>query len=391
MAHIVCLSDIHFGEPYSLLWRPDLPIYAGKMVGYLSGGRIDKLILAGDIWELAAPEEPDAAFPVAKAFFHALTGDQGHGVDLPEVVWVPGNHDHELWSHYCRQTNKSLDALNGWTLWDGGDASDDTAQHLLSNMFGNDVLDRINKITVFNPFYIERLNKASVVFHHGHYFDNMILGKTGLDDFKARFTSLVAGAWVAPNAPLSAVDAADLEARCAPFIDAVWGRMTDRQTLKTQAWEFLTRFRQWPSCTTKGATETPQFARLGDLEQQFEVPGEADNIRWFLRSFVFKNNPPPDPVSLVYGHVHRGGMFDLDVDARKVRCFNTGGWITSHKGTVPHTHVVMIDEDGNFDQRAIRFPDEVIAESLLHGGGVRALDVPDVATGAEQRDNTDLF
>src|SRR5438105_3250607 len=168
MAHIVCLSDIHFGEPYSLLWRPDLPLYAGKMVGYLTGGSIDKLILVGDVWELAAPEEPDAAFPIARAF------------------------------------------------------------------------------------------------HHGHYFDDLILGKSGLDEFKARFTSLISGGWAKPNNPLLATDAADLEARCAPFIDAVWGRTTDRQTLKTQAWEFLTRFRKWSSCNAKGSADVPQFVALGN-------------------------------------------------------------------------------------------------------------------------------
>jgi UDP-2,3-diacylglucosamine pyrophosphatase LpxH len=391
MAHIVCMSDIHFGEPYSLLWRPDLPLYAGKMVGYLAGGSIDKLILVGDVWELAAPEEPDAAFPIARAFFHALTGDRTHGTSVKELIWIPGNHDHELWSHYCQQTGKALDALGGWQLWDGTDASDDTAQHLITNMLGDDVLERIGAITVYNPLYVEHLKKGSVVFHHGHYFDDLILGKSGLDEFKARFTSLISGGWARPNSPLEATDAADLEARCAPFIDAVWGRTTDRQTLKTQAWEFLTRFRKWSSCNPKGSPDVPQFAMLGDLERDYSLPGEADNIRWFVRNFVFKNNLASDPVSLVYGHVHRGDMFDLDVDGRTVRCFNTGGWITSHPGTTPHTHVVLIDEDGNFDQRAIRFPDSVIAESLVHGAGVRALDVPDVTTGDEQHANTDLF
>jgi hypothetical protein len=385
MAHIACMSDIHFGEPYSLLWRSDLPIYAGKMVSYLTDSHIDKLILCGDAWELAAPEEPDAAFPIARAFFHALT----LATELPEIIWIPGNHDHELWSHYCAQTGRPLATLDGTVLWTNGKATDDTALHLLTNMLGADVLEHVGKFSVYNPLYIERFNNCSVVFHHGHYFDDMILAKSGLADFRARVTALFAGSWIAPNDPLSASSPADLEARCAPFIDAVWGRNADRQSLKAQAWELLTRFRTWPSCTTPGAKETPQYARLGNLETQFNLPKEADNVRWFLRSFVLAGHP--EALKLVYGHFHTGGMYQLAVDGRTVDCFNAGGWITSHRGTTPHTHLVLIDEQGNFDQRAIRFPPDVIEESISHGLGVRALDVPDVTTGDEQKDNTDLF
>jgi UDP-2,3-diacylglucosamine pyrophosphatase LpxH len=380
---MVCLSDIHFGEPYSLMWRNDLPLYAGKMVSYLAGGRIDKLMLVGDIWELAAPEEPDAAFPIARAFFQALTGDRQHGLELPEVIWVPGNHDHQLWTQYAQQVGAPLATTAGSTLWSGGKATNPAAEHLLTNLFGADVLERIGTMTVHNPFHVERFKLRTFIFHHGHYFDDLILAKNELNRFQARVSALVAGGWVAPNEPLKATDIADLERRCAPFIDRVWGRVTERQTLKSQSWELLTRFRSWNSCTATGAADTPQFAEIGNQEQQGQLPGDAENMRWFLRSFVLNDTTLADPLALVYGHFHRGGTFNLDVAGRTVSAINTGAWITSHAGSIPHSHVLLIDENGNYDERAVRFPDAVIDESVQHGLSVRSLDIPDFIGDAQ--------
>ncbi len=387
MAYLACLSDLHFGEPYTLL-RNDLSIYAAQMVSHLSGPRLEKLLLLGDTFEVAAPEEPDAAFPAARVFFQALTGDRVHGLAIGELRWVPGNHDHAIWSHYCEQSGVAATQQN-WTLWENGEPTDDTAAHLIANLFGSAPLQMIEKITVANPIHVESLPKGQIIFHHGHLFDDLVLGVSGVQEFKAAVTNIFAGGFSLPEDPRSATDLADLERRTTAFVDSVWGRNTDRQSLKAQTWELLTRFRRWPSCTTPAPADRPQYADLGATEAR-ALPKEADNVRAFFRKFIFPSLPANAPTALVYGHFHSGGTYALDVDGRTVQCVNAGGWITSHEGTVPHSHLVLVDEQGTITQQAIRFPDEVISESIAHGRSVRALDVADLS-GADQANNTDPF
>lgn len=88
MATLV-ISDLHLGARWGtdLLRRPEL---REPLLAVLDG--IDRVVLLGDAIELRQGPLRDA-LAAARPFFEALGGALGAD---GEVVWVPGNHDHQL-------------------------------------------------------------------------------------------------------------------------------------------------------------------------------------------------------------------------------------------------------------------------------------------------------
>src|SRR5262249_14816802 len=110
----VCLSDTHFGADNSLLtnvksgsrdvdpFRPS-PVLE-KVVSCLStlisknasGAPKPTLILNGDILELALMTDNMAAMAFER-FMELAFPESGEALFDPEIIYLPGNHDHHLW------------------------------------------------------------------------------------------------------------------------------------------------------------------------------------------------------------------------------------------------------------------------------------------------------
>ena len=55
MLNTVVLSDLHFGEPYNLIHDQGVPPVL-NLIKIHGGGRLRRLVLAGDIFEMSTPE-----------------------------------------------------------------------------------------------------------------------------------------------------------------------------------------------------------------------------------------------------------------------------------------------------------------------------------------------
>jgi hypothetical protein len=95
---IAIVSDTHFGDDLCVLVRPAAGTRAPELgPGYpplrRALGSVDYLVLLGDIIDLSVASYADA-YGAAKVFFSALQEDGLAG----EVVYVPGNHDFDIWN-----------------------------------------------------------------------------------------------------------------------------------------------------------------------------------------------------------------------------------------------------------------------------------------------------
>jgi predicted phosphodiesterase len=102
---IAVLSDTHFGDDLCTLVRPGAgggPAAPGP--GYAALRRalepVDYLVLLGDVIDFSVASYEDA-YRAARAFFVALQRD---GL-AREIVYVPGNHDFDIWNVVEHQVN----------------------------------------------------------------------------------------------------------------------------------------------------------------------------------------------------------------------------------------------------------------------------------------------
>jgi predicted phosphodiesterase len=95
---LAVVSDMHFGDDLCVLVRPGPaggPPETGPGYAALKAavGQVDYLVLLGDIIDLSVASYEDA-YRDAKVFFTALQRD---GL-ARELVYVPGNHDFDIWN-----------------------------------------------------------------------------------------------------------------------------------------------------------------------------------------------------------------------------------------------------------------------------------------------------
>lgn len=102
------ISDTHFGDSNSVLVGPDgkfntqLPQY--KALIKAIGDKLDVLVLLGDIIDLSVAS-PDQAFSIAKDFFGALSKKYASKDKRLKLLYVPGNHDFDIWQNIEYEVN----------------------------------------------------------------------------------------------------------------------------------------------------------------------------------------------------------------------------------------------------------------------------------------------
>jgi UDP-2,3-diacylglucosamine pyrophosphatase LpxH len=103
---LAIISDTHFGDPAGTLVQPDKqkgkyklgPHYAKFLKA--AGTDNDFLVMSGDVLDFSiAPY--DQVFAAAKVFFNQIKQDNVAN----EIIYLPGNHDADLWHTVEYQTN----------------------------------------------------------------------------------------------------------------------------------------------------------------------------------------------------------------------------------------------------------------------------------------------
>ena len=165
----IVLSDLHFGDPSSSLRHPR--VHAGLLDFLQHQGRIDKIVLAGDIL--------DANINSLTRAIEGFDGNLGFRAWLrsvaaldacatTEFVYVPGNHDYIIWNLLSTQT-AFMDALErGETLGKGPLMAQYYPAPFLRGVAPPSHRARFH---VDYPDHVIDVNGKKTVITHGHYLD----------------------------------------------------------------------------------------------------------------------------------------------------------------------------------------------------------------------------
>jgi UDP-2,3-diacylglucosamine pyrophosphatase LpxH len=392
----VCISDLHLGALNSLLTNvtadgervdataPSPVLTAlGECLRALRqpGQDPPELIVLGDLFELAltAPEDASATFA---QFIAAVRPGQPDAAVAPALRFVPGNHDHHLWSRatddrYMRLLEEGLVAAQS--------PSDRHATHLLPANDRVPVRDRFIEIlakrgnsaqtvTVEQSYpnlgLVGDGGKRAVILSHGHFIEPLY-----------RMMSLLDTVFGSPRA--GAVEAWQLEADNGGWIDFFWSSMGDSGDIMR-----VTR-----TLYESLQSHEAMHAEIEAIERAIKAAGagrgrsdlEAHTVSGLLRACVGtavreRHRPGitlsphaeeglltylsgavatqsaaeighPEDVTFVFGHTHKPFIESRTTPAfaTPVQVVNTGGWVvdTPQRNPLKGASLILIDDQLN--------------------------------------------
>lgn len=440
----LCLSDLHLGAWNSVLTshtdnKPDptkpskalraLGAALARLVPMLSPDKPPTLVLLGDVLDLGLSPMGDV-IEAMRRFVEQVMLPDGKPLFAPDVLVVPGNHDHHLWrmaqdhafqrALLAGQVPRDLVPCSP-LLGGGGETTDGRIPSpMIEAVLGlYPALGPAKAHTVYpNLGLLTPHRDRCVVLHHGHYVDGTY---RLMSSFNALFTP-------DRTAPLT-VD--ELEQQNGPWVDFLWSDLGSAGATGTvintlyevmrdagASQEYLGYLgdlllrqlseRMGISGRMKVSDSLPftveQLLRAGldvtvgksaasqrDSYLDLITPAEVAELRWYLEGPVRLQLEQGglDLASLdlgfVYGHTHKPLQDELPLShGRPVAVFNTGGWVMDQP-TMTRTQgaaAVLIDDELNIASLRL-FTDPVNGEMTpVHAagtGGVRDLRNPMLA------------
>lgn len=418
----ICLSDLHLGADTAILTDTPEAEKGGEAVSAdplrtalsealvatissLNGNTpppiLPSVVLLGDILDFSLGT-PKASISSLTSLLEALTASDAQ-TWLGPFIFVPGNHDHELWT--VTRYNAMVGSTSG--------ASD--YKHTTPAFPGTspkpvaaviDAVLRANGFKGATTFYpnmgLASADGRKMVFlHHGHFVESM---------YRA-MSSLVADL---DGDPAISFVVEKLEEYNASWIDFVWSNFGDNGKLGAEVrlgYDYLLagrediRFdhrlgrilakkmqaalplpqsgasRQWTLTATNALVDV-MLGNYGQMERfsYFEplgadaLAGLKDYLRLTVQDQIARERPTakPDNLTFIFGHTHKPFENRVPVpDAPFLPAvYNTGGWDLDMPmfGTKLGAAAVFIDEDLNVASlRLCKVPrDDLSASAEVH-------------------------
>jgi hypothetical protein len=402
---LLAISDTHLGEETSLLSFPrglqhlwqtlsEDEGYEGFWEPVFGEGlkegekvEVEELVLVGDI-----PDRTLSSTSQISASTHAFSMMLGSALEVKKAVYIPGNHDHSLWTDYREAISASsgdgeartavpnraappAPAITGpkaESLVEGGRPKSERVREILSIFLGYPrgwAWDEISKhraefvFAVANPVYATEVAGRTYAFAHGTHF------RPELDSpLQERVLGLLDAAQIDHLVGLEFENVPDLngarsmkhlEELVTPFVDHLWPSSKNQPTARSdEAWYLITLLSE-----RLHEDEPPPSAEDGRIRYKSEAfPREAlfEGPEDRIRRLTDENNAPTDrsltrfekfflkhlkthlkeggfsheKMTFVYGDTHRGGFGELrPTDGGDlIRVYNCGGWVVEPKG-----------------------------------------------------------
>lgn len=374
---LLALSDTHLGESTSILTTAEGRQHLWKTLREHFEAEDDRvavgeLILLGDIADLALASKDQVEAGCA-----ALMRTLGSILDVGRVIYVPGNHDHTLWSRYAAAAGRPRGAgtsLRGEVIVKDGAPVAGTAAHvaeLLRLLFGWPdgsawrAIEGDGKLDVVlaNPAYARSFGQRTYLFAHGTHFRRDVTLPGWIKELgdHLQIDRLLGGIELETGGdPATANDLLELERVVTPFVDTLWGNQGDDATSRSdELWYLLTEL----SSKFRKTRATPPASRrftLAELEANAaagrvgRLDGRSASLERCSARFVpcatrqlRDEDLGERPTTFVYGDTHDGGFGVLPVPgAEPWRVYNTGAWVVLGRESHPPCHLFAVDEDG---------------------------------------------
>ncbi|MFW9882609.1 MAG: metallophosphoesterase, partial [Candidatus Thorarchaeota archaeon] len=189
---LLAISDTHLGEDTSFLSFPLGLKHLCDMLLREFGNNsekftIDELILLGDISDTAL-SSTSQFITQTNAFIQVL----GNVANIKKTVYIPGNHDHTLWTEYMRLKHGDPDKVfyvthpKGELIIENGVLKNFPGCELLATIFyGYPYGAAWKKIeeergtnpfsfAVSNPLYVVETDNRNYIFTHGTHFKSVV-------------------------------------------------------------------------------------------------------------------------------------------------------------------------------------------------------------------------
>ncbi len=397
MGLTVVLSDFHAGAAESLLTvldadlRPDpsriSPTTAAFATAFVPTIKAltavygkPNLVLLGDVLDLSLGR-PDQASQIFSGFLRAL----GAGDLFASIAFVPGNHDHALWT--AERFGATAGAAKGPgnpQFWAHSSPAFQPPQAMGTTTLLNAILADggvTQKVATYYPnmgLQPQAGVRRLAVLHHGHFIESA-------------YTAMSALRAALRGKPVPPMTAERIEAENGSWIDYVWSTLGDdgrvgsevtlaeemmvtggaSQVLQDRVAAMLMRQVQGGlglPVTGLAETWTERVCRavvdmvLGsyadlerfDYESYLSPPSIAGLVNYLSQVVAAQiaeevpGQTPADHLTFVFGHTHKPFADALVVPgfAAPVSVYNSGGWVldTADLSTVEGAGVVFLDD-----------------------------------------------
>ena len=395
----VVVSDFHAGAAESLLtvldgnFKPDpdqisptttafAAAFLPLMQALSTSGVKPDLVLLGDVLDLSLGK-PDHAARIFSNFLKAIKAGQM----FANVAFVPGNHDHELWTaERFGATSGTVDGPSDKAFWAHSSPAFGPASGMGSTAVLNDILAAGGMKAKVATYYPNlglpavtapgRANRLAVM-HHGHFVESAYTA----------MSSLLA---MVRNKPVPPLTAETIEQINGAWIDFVWSTLGDSGRIGSEATlaeemmvtggaahalqdrvaAVLARQAQaglglpvtglvtlWLERFSRGLVDAT-MGSYSDLERfsydQYLSPDTITNLQTYLTQVVASQIAAEQPgvtaadhLTFVFGHTHKAFADQLAVQGfdAPVSIYNTGGWVldTALLSTVEGAGVLFLD------------------------------------------------
>lgn len=406
---LLAISDTHLGEDTSLLSFPQGRQHLWRVLGehFGEGAQnkfdVDELILVGDITDRTL-SSTSQIITHTNAFIQTL----GSAANIKKGVFIPGNHEHTLWTDYHRRRDRnnasfSVTEPGGELIVQAGERLDKNqcAEELLAIFLGypsgstwraiEDAKgsDHALDFAVANPLYAKVTDETTYVFMHGAHFCK--LACDGRKCLKIadwlQLDRLAAGLEIESGIDLGkAKNLEDLERMMSPFMDSIWPSSENRPTSQSDEFWFVLCALQGKFSRPGERRASPRQSRLFRSSDIAKGAGRrigrltardgsvlCDSVeRWekYCRApmleYLDRKGLPTDKVVLVYGDTHAGGWGQLRSEpGSEVRLYNTGGWVVLGENDHPACHLFAVGENGEEYLLDVSFGEQWVGNDRL--------------------------
>lgn len=420
---LLAISDTHLGEETSLLsfprglqhlWSalvedPDFwePIF-GDWNGSDERVEVEDLVLVGDIVDRTLSSTSQIS-----AHAHAFAMMLGDALKVKHAVYVPGNHDHTLWTSFNGK-QPGITSPRGKSVVRNGECRTRAAEEMLSIFLGYPIgwawwtLERsaaagpgeFNErateraeftFSIANPVFAKTVERRTYAFAHGtHFRPELVPSRQRKLLQVARVSHLdrFAHLDLSPMPNLDDIDhMAELESAIALFVDSLWPSSENKPTSRSdELWYLFTQMREGSEDVRTPPARSAAFSRdalqNGGASNRFaRLTGENnespdDSLQRFERLFrkpldnhLKLNGFSVDDLVFVYGDTHRGGWGELTPpDRRPIRVYNCGGWVAEGRcHTHPACHLFAVDDEGREFMLDVSFEQDHEGEPVMIG------------------------
>ncbi|MFX1346902.1 MAG: metallophosphoesterase [Promethearchaeota archaeon] len=383
---LLAISDTHLGEDTSFLSFPSGLHHLWDTLKETFGSgasrdfTIDELILIGDIPDTAL-SSTSQVITQTNAFIQTL----GSAANIEKTVYIPGNHDHTLWTEYMKLRHGNdkkyhVTDPKGELIIEDGELVDNPGCKLLSTIFygfpygpaWEQIRDSSNNFVVSNPLYAVETPNRNYIFTHGTHFKNVVTAPQWLMKFVdyIQVDRLIAKININTDYHVeNATTFEQLEEYATPFVDSLWISSRNQPTSRSDHLWYLfhvisNRFEEKRDSPEDSTLNLFPFIGVPAVEEEIIAKLNGSKSIKLLKKFFLdlllsyldKNALLKEELTFVYGDIHDGGWGNIErenyITLRngrkdiKLRIFNCGAWVVHSKDRHPPCHVFAVDEAG---------------------------------------------